>query len=77
MARSYPRVGREFRMSIEDIENGWERGIRVSKSNPDIWRKDLCGAWILVEPGSAGTSMERSLNMGGTSTPLIIGPHIG
>ncbi len=31
----------------ELIDNVWEKGISVDGYNPDIVRKDACGAWII------------------------------
>ena len=29
-----------------DIQSVWEKGEVVDKTNPEKWRKDVCGAWI-------------------------------
>ena len=40
---------KEVDMSIitdDVIQKVWEKGEVVSNNNPDVWRKDYCGAWI-------------------------------
>jgi hypothetical protein len=32
--------------SEEIIQEVWEKGTVVSNNDPEIWRKDQCGAWI-------------------------------
>jgi len=32
--------------SEEIVQQVWEKGRRVPNNDPDIWRKDECGAWI-------------------------------
>ena len=44
-ARNTTVSGLEFRLSI--IEAVWEKGRVVSGSNPDKFRKDACGAWMV------------------------------
>ncbi|MCD6568200.1 MAG: hypothetical protein J7K94_05665 [Dehalococcoidia bacterium] len=29
------------------VQKVWEKGIINLTSNPDIWRQDMCGAWIV------------------------------
>ena len=38
--------GRRMPFSDERIQEVWEKGRIVSGNNPDVWRKDQCGAWI-------------------------------
>ncbi len=34
--------------SIDDLKDDvWQRGITVEGYNPDLYRKDVCGAWIM------------------------------
>jgi len=30
----------------EEIQQVWEKGTTVSGNDPNVWRKDACGAWI-------------------------------
>lgn len=30
----------------ETLRNVWDKGIITGDADPDIWRKDECGAWI-------------------------------
>lgn len=30
----------------ETVQEVWEKGKTVSNNDPDVWRKDKCGAWI-------------------------------
>jgi hypothetical protein len=45
-ARNTNVVGQPFRTSI--IEAVWKKGHPVVGSNPDKFRKDACGAWIVL-----------------------------
>lgn len=36
----------EVKFSEEKIQKVWEKGTIVSGSDPNVWRKDHCGAWI-------------------------------
>ena len=31
----------------DEIQKVWEKGKIVSNNDPNVWRKDQCGAWIL------------------------------
>jgi hypothetical protein len=30
----------------EQIRKAWNQGQIAERSNPDMWRKDVCGAWV-------------------------------
>ena len=30
----------------DEIQKVWEKGIIVANNDPNVWRKDQCGAWI-------------------------------
>lgn len=32
--------------SLTDIQSIWEKGQIVPNNDPNVWRKDQCGAWI-------------------------------
>lgn len=32
--------------SEDTIQKVWKKGTVVSNNDPDVWRKDQCGAWI-------------------------------
>jgi hypothetical protein len=41
-----PIGGRKMGFDEETIQKVWEKGEVVSNNDPNIWRKDQCGAWI-------------------------------
>ncbi len=43
--RNTTKFGQQFKMSV--IEAVWEKAQAVSGSNPDKFRKDVCGAWMV------------------------------
>ncbi len=32
--------------SLSDMQSVWEKGQIVSGNDPNVWKKDQCGAWI-------------------------------
>lgn len=42
MYHSYP-----FKEATESlIRQVWNKGLAVENNDPDVWRKDICGAWM-------------------------------